>query len=156
MKIIEGKILSPKSKIAIVVSRFNKSINNNLLDGALNTLKRVGQVKDDNITIVWVPGAYEIPLIVNILSLKKFDAIIALATIIKGNTSHFEFISSSCSSEISSISIKNSLPIIFGILTTNNIEQAIERSGTKLGNKGIDAALSALESINIIKYIKNI
>jgi 6,7-dimethyl-8-ribityllumazine synthase len=155
MKLIEAEVLSKNSCISILISRFNEFINQNLLNGAVDTLKRIGQIKSENISIIKVPGAYELPLIAkNIANLKKYDAIIALGTVIKGNTPHFIHVSHAVSSGLSKISLENNIPISFGILTTNNIEQAIERSGTKMGNKGIEAALCALEMINIIKTIK--
>ncbi|PPI86342.1 6,7-dimethyl-8-ribityllumazine synthase [Candidatus Pantoea edessiphila] len=156
MKVIEATITAPEANIAIIVSRFNNFINHNLLDGAISSLKRLGQVKHENITIVWVPGAYELPLIANVLSkTDKYDAIIALGTIIRGNTSHCEYIAHESSSGIAKISISSCIPIAFGLLTTENIDQAIERSGTKAGNKGAEAAIAALEMINLLKIIKN-
>ncbi|XZR53202.1 MAG: 6,7-dimethyl-8-ribityllumazine synthase [Enterobacteriaceae bacterium] len=155
MKIIKGTFLTQESHIAIVISRFNEFINKSLLNGALDIFERIGKIKNNNITIIWVPGAYEIPLITQILSnLKKYDAIIALGTIIKGDTPHFDYISNSTIVNISNVMLKNEIPIIFGILTTDTIEQAINRSGCKSGNKGSDAALNALEMINIINIIK--
>ncbi|WMC19676.1 MAG: 6,7-dimethyl-8-ribityllumazine synthase [Enterobacteriaceae bacterium PC38] len=157
MKIIKGDFLSPESYIAIVVARFNDFINKVLLNGAIEILERIGQISNKNITIVWVPGAYELPLISQILSnSKKYNAIIALGTIIKGNTSHFNYVSNSVSTSINNVILKTEIPIIFGILTTNNIEQAINRAGCKSGNKGSEAALNALEMINIINKINNI
>ncbi|WGS66240.1 6,7-dimethyl-8-ribityllumazine synthase [Enterobacteriaceae bacterium ET-AT1-13] len=156
MKIINSTFNTSNSTIAIVISRFNEFINKSLLKGSIDILKRIGKISDNNITIVWVPGAYEIPLITQLLAnSKKYKAIITLGTIIKGETKHFEYISNSIISNISNIILKTEIPIILGILTTNNIEQAINRSGCKSGNKGIDAALNALEMINIINNIKN-
>ncbi|CAL4043714.1 6,7-dimethyl-8-ribityllumazine synthase [Buchnera aphidicola] len=157
MIFIEEGVVSQDSLISIIISRFNEFINQNLLNGAINTLKRIGQIKEKNISIIKVPGAYELTLIAkNIANLKKYDAIIALGTIIKGNTSHFMHIAHEVSSGLARISLENNIPISFGILTTDNIEQAIERSGAKMGNKGIEAALCALEMINIIQTIKKI
>lgn len=154
MNIFIGCTTANNSNVAIVISRFNDFINNNLLNGALDTLKRIGQVKEKNITIVWVPGAYELPLIINILAnTKKYDAIIALGTIINGDTNHSIFLAGECISGISKISLKTKIPITFGILTTKNIDQAIERAGTKSGNKGVEAAIAALEMINLLKII---
>ncbi|BFI91221.1 6,7-dimethyl-8-ribityllumazine synthase [Enterobacterales bacterium endosymbiont of Anomoneura mori] len=156
MKKIKVSFDSPNSKIAIIVSRFNEFINKSLLNGSIDILKRIGKILDNNITIIWVPGAFEIPLITQILAnSKKYNAIIALGTIIKGETPHFKYISNSTISSISNVILKTEIPIIFGILTTDNIEQAINRSGIKLGNKGSEAALNALEMINIINNIKN-
>lgn len=157
MNIIEGKVTSSASKIAIVVSRFNRFINNNLLEGTLDTLNRVGHIQDNNITVVWVPGAYELPLIVKALAIKnKYDALIALGTIIRGVTAHFEFILKSCNYGLSNISINSTLPIGLGLLTTDTIAQAIERSGVKNNNKGSEAALAVLEMINLLKLIDKI
>ncbi|WMC20266.1 MAG: 6,7-dimethyl-8-ribityllumazine synthase [Enterobacteriaceae bacterium PSpyr] len=157
MKIIKGDFFSPESYIAIVVARFNDFINKTLLNGAIEILERIGKISNKNITIVWVPGAYELPLISQVLAnSKKYNAIISLGTIIKGNTSHFNYISNSVSTNIINVSLKTEVPIIFGILTTNNIEQAINRAGCKSGNKGSEAALNALEMINIINTIHNI
>ncbi|CUR53762.1 6,7-dimethyl-8-ribityllumazine synthase [Serratia symbiotica] len=157
MKIIEGNIINPDAHIAIAIVRFNNFINKNLLQGACDTLKRIGQIKEENITIVWIPGSYELPLIIRLLAItNKYDAIIALGTIIRGNTTHYQHIAHETSAGICNISLNTEIPITFGILTTDNIEQAIERAGTKLGNKGSEAALAALEMINIIKHIKNL
>ncbi|BGI51205.1 MAG: 6,7-dimethyl-8-ribityllumazine synthase [Arsenophonus endosymbiont of Ceratovacuna japonica] len=156
MKVIKSMVVSSKSHIAIVVARFNHFINNHLLEGSIDTLERIGQVLTENITIVWVPGAYELPLIIKILvETKKYNAVIALASIIRGETPHFEYIANECSTGLSNISITNYIPITFGVLITDNIKQAIERAGTKVGNKGSDAALAALEMINIIQTIKD-
>ncbi|UDG80605.1 6,7-dimethyl-8-ribityllumazine synthase [Candidatus Hartigia pinicola] len=155
MDIIKGMVIASKARVAIVVSRFNNFINDSLLNGAIDTLERIGQVSNDNITVVWVPGAYELPLTVKILAAtKKYNAIIALGTVIRGCTSHFKFIASECSAGLSHIGINSEVPITFGVLITENIEQAFERAGTKAGNKGSEAALTALEMINIIKAIK--
>lgn len=157
MKIIQGSLESSEKSIAIVVSRTNKMINNNLLEGSLDTLKRIGKVRDENIHIFWIPGAYEIPLTLKCLvNIKKYHAIIALATIIKGSTYHYKFLTQSCINEILRISSNSLLPISYGILTTENIDQAIERSGIKLNNKGSEAAVAALEMINIIHRISKI
>ncbi|UAJ65206.1 6,7-dimethyl-8-ribityllumazine synthase [Candidatus Schneideria nysicola] len=156
MKIIKSNVSSPDACIAIVVARFNHFVNENLLNGAIDTLIRIGQVKEDNITVIWVPGAYELPLVVKILSQKEqYDAIVALGTVIRGETPHFNFISSECSRGLATISLERNLPIAFGILTTENIEQAIDRAGVKSGNKGAEAALTVLEMINLLQRIKS-
>ncbi|WP_367677312.1 6,7-dimethyl-8-ribityllumazine synthase [Buchnera aphidicola] len=156
MKNIEGDVTATNSKIAILISRFNNFINQNLLHGAIDTLNRIGKIQNNNITVIKVPGSYEIPIIANIISnVKKYHGIIALGTIIKGETIHFDKLATDIISKISNISIKNNIPIALGILMTENIEQAINRSGTKLGNKGSEAALTVLEMINIIKIIQN-
>ncbi|QFQ32267.1 6,7-dimethyl-8-ribityllumazine synthase [Buchnera aphidicola] len=155
MKIIQSGITRKTASIAIIISRFNQFINNNLLFGALDTLKRIGQIKEDNIFKIYVPGAYEIPLIAKYIAKnKKYDAIITIGAIIKGSTDHFKYIASDVYNNLSKISIKYLIPITLGILTTNNLEQSIERSGLKMGNKGSEAALAALEMINIIKQLK--
>lgn len=155
MKVLEGNIAAPKAKIAVVISRFNSFINENLLEGALDALKRVGQVKDDNITLVRVPGAYELPLVARRLAeSKKFDAIVALGTVIRGGTAHFEYVAGEASSGLGKVAMEAEIPVAFGVLTTENIEQAIERAGTKAGNKGAEAALVALEMYNLLNQIQ--
>ena len=155
MKIIEAAVATPDARIAIVIVRFNNFINDSLLDGAIDALKRIGQVQDDNITVVWVPGAYELPLAARALTTTgKYDAIIALGTVIRGGTAHFEYVAGEASSGIASVAMDSAIPVAFGVLTTENIEQAIERAGTKAGNKGAEAALTALEMINVLKAIK--
>ncbi|CUU23189.1 6,7-dimethyl-8-ribityllumazine synthase [Duffyella gerundensis] len=155
MKIIEAAVATPDARIAIVIARFNNFINDSLLDGAIDALKRIGQVQDDNITVVWVPGAYELPLAARALTTTgKYDAIIALGTVIRGGTAHFEYVAGEASSGIASVAMDSAIPVAFGVLTTENIEQAIERAGTKAGNKGAEAALTALEMINVLKAIK--
>ncbi|XBC41670.1 MAG: 6,7-dimethyl-8-ribityllumazine synthase [Buchnera aphidicola (Kaburagia rhusicola rhusicola)] len=154
MKIIEATVLAQTAKIAIIISRFNYFINKHLLDGALNTLKRIGQIKDENITIIYVPGTFEIPIISHIIAnKKKHNAIIVLGTIIKGSTVHFSLLSNEVIKQVSKISNQYTIPISFGIITANNVQQAIERAGTKIGNKGSESALVALEMINIIDTI---
>ncbi|QJC37588.1 6,7-dimethyl-8-ribityllumazine synthase [Enterobacteriaceae endosymbiont of Donacia bicoloricornis] len=155
MKIIDENIIVPNAFIAIVISRYNTFINKNLLYSTIDTLQRIGMVQDKNITICWVPGSYEIASVINLLIQKNiYDGIIAIGTIIKGETSHFKYLSQEVCSQISSLSVKNNIPISFSILTTNNIKQAIERSGIKKGNRGTEAALTLLEMINIFKAIK--
>jgi len=150
-KILEGDLLSDDSKFAIVVSRFNEFINIKLLDGALDCLKRHG-TDEANIDIIWVPGAFEIPLIAKKTALiEDYDAVICLGTVIRGSTPHFEYVAAEVSKGIASASMKTGKPIIFGVLTTETIEQAIERAGTKSGNKGWEAALNAIEMSNLIK-----
>lgn len=155
MKVIKGTVAAPKARIAIVVARFNHFINNSLLEGTIDTLERVGQVAKENITVVWVPGAYELPLTIKTLAeTKKYDAVVALASVIRGATSHFEYVAGECSAGLSNVAMTSNIPVAFGVLTTENIEQAIERAGTKAGNKGADAALAALEMVNVIQAIK--
>ncbi len=155
MKILEGKLTAPTAKIAVVVARFNHFINDSLVEGAVDALKRVGEVKDENITLVKVPGAYELPLAVRRLAeTKKFDAIVALGTVIRGGTAHFEYVAGEASSGLGNVSLNSDIPVAFGVLTTENIEQAIERAGTKAGNKGAEAAMVALEMVNLLNQIK--
>jgi 6,7-dimethyl-8-ribityllumazine synthase len=154
MNVIEGVIATPDARIAIAIARFNNFINDSLLAGAIDALKRIGQVKDANITVVWVPGAYELPLATRALvDSQKYDAVVALGTVIRGSTAHFEYVAGECSSGLSSVAVNSGVPVAFGVLTTESIEQAIERAGTKAGNKGAEAALTALEMINVLKAI---
>ncbi|XBC42184.1 MAG: 6,7-dimethyl-8-ribityllumazine synthase [Buchnera aphidicola (Meitanaphis elongallis)] len=156
MKIIKEITLAKTAKIAIIISRFNYFINQHLLNGALDILQRIGQVKNENITVIYVPGAFEIPIVTNIIANKKqYDAIITLGTIIKGSTTHFSLLSNEINARISEISIQYKIPISFGVIVADNIEQAIERSGTKIGNKGSESALVILEMINIIHAINS-
>jgi len=151
MKIIEGGLAAPQAKIAIVISRFNSFINEQLLAGTVDTLKRTGQVSEDNITVVRVPGAVELPLATKrVAASKKYDAIIALGTVIRGGTPHFEFVANECNKGLAQVSLDFDVPVAFGVLTTDSIDQAIERAGTKMGNKGSEAALSALEMVNVM------
>ena len=153
MRTFEGKFDGKDVRIAIVAGRFNEFITSKLIGGALDVLKR-NDVSEENIDIAWVPGAFEIPLITKKLAnTQKYDAIITLGAVIKGSTPHFDYVCAEVSKGVSQISLQSELPVIFGVLTTNNIEEAIERAGTKAGNKGADAAFSAIEMINLIKEI---
>ena len=153
MRTFEGKFDGRNVKIAIVAGRFNEFITSKLIGGALDVLKR-NDVSEENIDIAWVPGAFEIPLIAKKLAnTQKYDAIITLGAVIKGSTPHFDYVCSEVSKGVAQISLQSELPVIFGVLTTNNIEEAIERAGTKAGNKGADAAFTAIEMINLIKEI---
>ena len=153
MRTFEGKFDGKDVKIGIVAGRFNEFITSKLVGGALDVLKR-NDVSEENIDIAWVPGAFEIPLITKKLAnTGKYDAIITLGAVIKGSTPHFDYVCAEVSKGVSQISLQSELPVIFGVLTTNNIEEAIERAGTKAGNKGADAAFSAIEMINLIKQI---
>lgn len=153
VKTIEGKLTVKNEKFAVVVSRFNEFISSKLLSGAVDELVRHG-VKDDNITVVWAPGAFEVPVIAKKLAKSgTYDAIIALGAVIKGSTPHFDYVSAEISKGIASVSLETGVPVIFGVLTTDNIEQAIERAGTKSGNKGSDAAKSAIEMANLVKLV---
>ncbi len=154
MKVIEGGIATPNAKIAIVISRFNSFINESLLSGAVDTLKRHGQVAEQNITVVRCPGAVELPLVAQrVAKTGKFDAIISLGAVIRGGTPHFDYVCSECNKGLAQVALEYSLPVAFGVLTVDTIDQAIERAGTKAGNKGSEAALSALEMINVLSEI---
>lgn len=153
MRIIEGNLVAKDIKIGIVVGRFNEFIVSKLLGGALDGLKRHG-VEEENIEVSWVPGAFEIPLVAKKMAQsKRYDAIICLGAVIKGSTPHFDYVCAEASKGISSVSLSEELPVIFGVLTTDTIEQAIERAGTKAGNKGYDAAVTAIEMANLLKLI---
>lgn len=153
MKTFEGKLISEGLKFAIVVGRFNEFIGSKLLSGAIDGLERHGS-KEEDIEIIWVPGAFEIPLVAKKLAKsKKYDAVICLGAVIRGSTPHFDYVSSEVSKGIATTSLDTEIPIIFGVLTTDNIEQAIERAGTKSGNKGYDAAITAIEMSNLLKTI---
>lgn len=153
MKILEGKIDASGLKVAIIVSRFNEFITNKLLGGALDCLKR-NNAKEEDITVIWVPGSFEIPPVTRrVAESEKFNAVICLGAVIRGATPHFDYIAAEVSKGIAQISLSSKMPIIYGVLTTDTIEQAIERAGTKSGNKGFDAALSAIEMANIYKQI---
>ena len=154
INLVEGKLVAPEGmKVAIVASRFNEIIVNKLLGGAVDGLVRHG-VDEKNITAVWVPGAFEIPLIADkMASSGKYDAVIAVGAVIRGSTTHYDYVCSEVSKGIAQASLKNGVPVMFGVITTENIEQAIERSGSKAGNKGYDCALGAIEMANL--KIKN-
>ncbi|MGK2946633.1 MAG: 6,7-dimethyl-8-ribityllumazine synthase [Candidatus Malihini olakiniferum] len=154
MNVIKGVVATPDARIAIAIARFNHFINDSLLEGAIDALKRIGQVKDENITVVWVPGAYELPITARVLAKSGYDAVVALGTVIRGGTAHFEYVAGECSSGLINVAINSDIPVTFGVLTTESIEQAIERAGTKAGNKGAEAALTALEMINVLKDVK--
>ncbi|TVQ67798.1 MAG: 6,7-dimethyl-8-ribityllumazine synthase [Oceanospirillales bacterium] len=154
VKTYEGDFVSADGKYAIVVGRFNAFVVESLLEGALDTLKRHG-VSEDNIRIIRVPGAFEIPLAVKVIAgQKKDDAIIALGAVIRGGTPHFEYVSAESSKGIAQVMMDYDLPVANGILTVNSIEQAVERSGTKAGNKGAEAAMSALEMVSLMRRLE--
>ena len=154
-KVYEGSLVGTDLKIAIVVARFNEFITSKLLDGAISTLTRHG-VKEEKIDVAWVPGAFEIPLIAEKLAMAKdYDAVITLGTVIRGATTHYDYVCNEVAKGVSNASVKSGKPVIFGVITTENIEQAIERAGTKAGNKGADAAVTAIEMANIIKSIES-
>ncbi len=156
MKVIEGVFTAPQAQIAIVVSRFNSFINESLLEGAVDTLKRQGQISEENITIVRCPGAYELPLIAQrVAKSGKYDAIIALGSVIRGGTPHFDYVAGECNKGLAQVALEFDIPVAFGVLTVDTIEQAIERAGTKAGNKGAEAAQSALEMVNVLAQIES-
>ncbi|MDD6920427.1 MAG: 6,7-dimethyl-8-ribityllumazine synthase [Eubacteriales bacterium] len=153
MKIFEGQLSGKDIKVAIVAARFNEFITSKLIDGAIDALVRHG-VNKDNINIAWVPGAYEIPLIAKKLAKSSdYDGVICLGAVIRGNTSHYDYVCAEVSKGIAQVSLETEKPVMFGILTTDNIEQAIERAGTKAGNKGFDCAVGLIEMVNLIKNI---
>lgn len=153
MNIIEGKLLAEGQKIAIVAGRFNEIITNKLLGGAIDAFKRHGG-DENNIDLAWVPGSFEIPLVAKKMSeSKKYDAVICLGAVIRGATAHFEMVANETTKGIAAASLQTGVPVIFGVLTTDNIEQAVERAGSKAGNKGFEAVTTAIEMINLMKQI---
>lgn len=153
MKILEGQLLAEGLKIGIVVSRFNEFITSKLLSGAEDTLRRHGANEDD-ITVAWVPGAFEIPLITKKMAKSgKYDGIIALGAVIRGATSHYDYVCNEVSKGIALVNMETEVPTAFGVVTTENIEQAVERAGTKAGNKGSDAAMAVIEMVNLAKQL---
>lgn len=155
MKVLEGNLLAEGLKIGIVAARFNEFIVSKLIGGAEDALKRHG-VREEDIELAWVPGAFEIPLIAQKMAhSKKYDAVICLGAVIKGATSHYDYVCAEVSKGIATVSLNSNIPVMFGVLTTDSIEQAIERAGTKAGNKGFDVAVSAIEMCNVIKTLEN-
>lgn len=153
MKTLEGKLVAKGIKVGIVAGRFNEFITGKLLEGALDGLLR-HEVKEEDIEVAWVPGAFEIPLIASKMAKsRKYDAIICLGAVIRGNTTHYDYVCSEVSKGIAAVSLNADIPVMFGVLTTENIEQAIERAGTKAGNKGYDCAVGAIEMVNLIREI---
>lgn len=153
MKVLEGKLLAEGLKIGIVVARFNEFITSKLLSGAQDTLLRHG-AKDSDITVAWVPGAFEIPQVAKRMAQsKKYDAIICLGAVIRGATSHYDYVCSEVSKGVALVNMETGIPCAFGVVTTENIEQAVERAGTKAGNKGSDAAATAIEMANLEKML---
>ena len=152
-KIIEGTLEAKNFRFGIIVSRFNSFISDRLLEGALDTLTRHGAT-NEQITVVKAPGAFELPLVASkMANSAKYDALICLGAVIRGGTPHFEYVSSEMTKGIASVSLQSGLPIAFGVLTTDSVEQAIERAGTKAGNKGVEAAMSAIEMVNLLGAI---
>ena len=151
VKILEGNLVAENEKFCIVIARFNEFIGGKLLSGCIDSLKRHG-VAEENIDVAWVPGAFEIPLAVKKV-VAKYDAVITLGAVIRGNTPHFDFVASEVSKGVAQVGLEAGKPVIFGVLTTDTIEQAIERAGTKAGNKGSEAAETAIEMVNLLKNI---
>ena len=151
MRTLEGKVVAEGIRIGIVVARFNEFITSKLLGGAIDGLVRHGMNEDD-VDVAWVPGAFEIPLIAKKMAKSgKYDAVIALGAVIRGSTSHYDYVCNEVSKGVAAASMESGVPVMFGIVTTENIEQAIERAGTKAGNKGYDCALGAIEMVNLIR-----
>ncbi|NLW65178.1 MAG: 6,7-dimethyl-8-ribityllumazine synthase [Clostridiales bacterium] len=154
MKTFEGKLVSKEIRIGIVAARFNEFITSKLLGGALDALKRHG-VDEADIAVAWVPGAFEIPLVASKMARSgRYDAIICLGAVIRGSTTHYDYVCSEVSKGIAAVSLSSGIPVMFGVLTTENIEQAIERAGTKAGNKGFECAAAAIEMVNLIDEIE--
>ena len=155
MRTLEGKVVAREIKVGIVAARFNEFIVSKLVAGARDGLLR-HDVKDEDIDLAWVPGAFEIPLIASKMAKSgKYDAVICLGAVIRGATSHYDYVCSEVSKDIASVSLTSDIPVMFGVLTTDNIEQAIERAGTKAGNKGYDCALGAIEMVNLVRQLEN-
>ena len=153
MRVLEGKLVASGLKVGIVAARFNEFIVSKLVSGALDGLKR-HDVKEEDIDIAWVPGAFEIPVIAKKMAMSgKYDAVICLGAVIRGATSHYDLVCNEAAKGIASVSLESGIPVLFGVVTTDNIEQAIERAGTKAGNKGYDCALSAIEMANLTKQL---
>lgn len=154
MNVFEGKLVSKDIKIGIVAARFNEFITGKLLSGAMDALLR-HEVKEEDVSVAWVPGAFEIPLIAaKMAKSKKYDAVICLGAVIRGSTTHYDYVCSEVSKGIAQVSLSSEIPVMFGVLTTETIEQAIERAGTKAGNKGFDCAMSAIEMVNLIQELE--
>ena len=156
MNVFEGKVVSEGMKVGIVAARFNEFIVSKLVAGAQDALVR-HDVKEEDIDLAWVPGAFEIPLIASKMAKSgKYDAVIALGAVIRGSTTHYDYVCSEVSKGIANVSLNSDIPVMFGVITTENIEQAIERAGTKAGNKGYDCALGAIEMVNLIRNIETV
>ena len=154
MNILEGKVIAGDIRIGIVVARFNEFITSKLLSGAEDALVRHG-VKEENIDTAWVPGAFEIPLIAKKMAESgRYDAVIALGSVIRGATSHYDYVCSEVSKGVANVALQSGVPVMFGVLTTENIEQAVERAGSKAGNKGAECATGAIEMINLLRQLK--
>lgn len=153
MNVLEGKLVAQNIKVGIVAARFNEFITAKLVSGALDGLKR-HEVSNDCIDVAWVPGAFEIPLIASKLAHSgKYDAVLCLGSVIRGSTTHYDYVCSEVSKGIAQVSLSSGIPVLFGVLTTENIEQAIERAGSKAGNKGFDCAVGAIEMVNLLREL---
>ncbi len=153
MNVLEGKLITEGLKIGIVAARFNEFITSKLVSGCMDGLVRHG-VKEDDVVLAWVPGAFEIPMVAKRMAAsEKYDAVICLGAVIRGSTSHYDYVCAETSKGIAMASMETNVPVIFGVLTTDTIEQAIERAGTKAGNKGYDCAMSAIEMANLLKQL---
>ena len=154
MRVLEGKVVAQGIRVGIVAARFNEFITSKLVGGALDGLKR-HDVKEEDIDVAWVPGAFEIPLIASKMAKsKKYDAVICVGAVIRGSTSHYDYVCSEVSKGIANVSLNSDIPVMFGVLTTDNIEQAIERAGSKVGNKGYECATGAIEMVNLIRALE--
>jgi len=151
-KTVEGKLDATGLKFGIIVSRFNELVSKGLLEGAIDCLKRHGAA-EETIDVVWAPGAFEIPVIAKKMAAKKYNAVICLGAVIRGGTPHFDYVASEAAKGIAKVSLDSGVPVIFGILTTDNLEQALERAGAKPGNKGFAAAMSAIELANVLGQV---
>lgn len=151
--VLQGELVSKGKRYGIVVARFNEFISSKLLGGALDALLRHG-VQDEEITVAWTPGSYEIPMVAKRMALSgKYDAVITLGAVIRGSTPHFDYVAAEAAKGVAHVGLESGVPVIFGILTTDTIEQAVERAGTKAGNKGFDAAVSAIEMANLMEQV---
>ena len=155
MRVLEGKVVAQGIRVGIVAARFNEFITSKRVGGALDGLKR-HDVKEEDIDVAWVPGAFEIPLIASKMAKsKKYDAVICVGAVIRGSTSHYDYVCSEVSKGIANVSLNSDIPVMFGVLTTDNIEQAIERAGSKAGNKGYECATGAIEMVNLIRALES-
>jgi 6,7-dimethyl-8-ribityllumazine synthase len=153
MKVYEGNLIPKDIRVGIIVARFNEFITGKLLEGALDGLRR-HDIADDDIAVAWVPGAFEIPLIAKKMAASgKYDAVICVGAVIRGSTTHYDYVCNEVSKGIAAVSLETGVPVMFGVLTTENIEQAIERAGSKAGNKGYDCALGAIEMVNLMRQL---
>lgn len=156
MKVVKGQVVAKQARIAIVAARFNSFVVDPLVEGALDTLKRIGQMSDEQITLVYVPGAYELPMAARRLAASgSYDAIIALGAVIRGETAHFDFVAGECSSGLARVMHEHDIPVTMGVITTDTIEQAINRAGCKVGNKGSEVAMGTLEMIDVLQQINS-